>query len=107
MIGSPRKRDITTSHVERLNLTLRMAVRRYTRSTNAFSKKLTHHTHGVALYALWYNFMREHSSLGYRTTPAMKAGLAEFPLDMRWLVTQLTAVRQAVRQPSVAPVNSG
>ena len=76
-----------------------MAVRRYTHKTNAFSKKLTHHTHGVALYALCYNFMKHHSSLGYRTTPAMKAGLAEFPLDMRWLVERLNEVQATTKAP--------
>jgi len=59
--------------VERANLTMRMSMRRFTRLTNAFSKKLTNHAHMVALYALWYNFVRQHKTL--RMSPAMAAGI--------------------------------
>jgi hypothetical protein len=58
---------------ERANLTMRMAMRRFTRLTNAFSKKLDNHAHMVALYALWYNFVRIHKTL--RMSPAMAAGI--------------------------------
>ena len=60
--GNPDPRHISTSYVERANLTMRMAMRRFTRLTNAFSKKLENHAHMVALYALWYNFVRVHKT---------------------------------------------
>lgn len=64
---------ISTSCTERANLTTRMSMRRFTRLTNAFLKKLENHGHMVALYALWYNFVRIHKTL--RTSPAMAAGI--------------------------------
>ena len=69
--GDPDRKHISTSYVERANLTMRMAMRRFTRLTNAFSKKLENHAHMVALYALWYNFVRVHKTL--RMTPAIAA----------------------------------
>ena len=71
--GNPDPRHISTSYTERANLTMRMSMRRFTRLTNAFSKKLENHGHMVALYALWYNFVRIHKTL--RTSPAMAAGV--------------------------------
>ncbi len=71
--GNPDPRHISTSYTERANLTMRMSMRRFTRLTNAFSKKLENHAHMVALYALWYNFVRIHKTL--RTSPAMAAGI--------------------------------
>jgi len=73
--GSPKPYRISTSHVERQNLTVRMQLRRFTRLTNAFSKKLENMKAALALHFAWYNFCRIHSSL--RTTPAMAAGIAE------------------------------
>jgi transposase len=70
--GDPTIGDCWT-YVERANLTMRMSMRRFTRLTNAFSKKLTNHAHMVALYALWYNFVRIHKTL--RMSPAMAAGI--------------------------------
>ena len=64
---------ISTSHVERQNLTVRMTQRRFTRLTNAFSKKLENMKAALALYFTWYNFCRIHSTL--RVTPAMAAGI--------------------------------
>ena len=61
--GNPDPRHISMSYTERANLTMRMSMRRFTRLTNAFSKKLTNHAHMVALYALWYNFVRIHKTL--------------------------------------------
>ena len=71
--GNPDKKHVSTSYVERANLTMRMSMRRFTRLTNAFSKKLTNHAHMIALYALWYNFVRQHKTL--RMSPAMAAGI--------------------------------
>ena len=82
--GKPDRRHISTSHVERQNLTMRMQMRRFTRLTNAFSKKFENHMHMVALYTVWYNFIRIHKSL--RVTPAMAAGLSKTLWDMEDLV---------------------
>lgn len=71
--GSPDPKHISTSYVERANLTMRMSMRRFTRLTNAFSKKLDNHEHMLAIYFLYYNFCRVHQTL--RVTPAMEAGL--------------------------------
>jgi hypothetical protein len=73
--GNPDERHISTSFVERQNLTMRMSMRRFTRLTNAFSKKLDNHKAAVALYFMWYNFARIHQTL--RVTPAMEAGISD------------------------------
>jgi IS1 family transposase len=80
VMGDPKVEDINTSHVERMNLTTRMEVRRFTRLTNAFSKKLEYHLYAVALHVLWVNFCRPHSALNHgkqKVTPAMAAGLTD------------------------------
>ena len=82
--GQPEEKHISTSFVERQNLTMRMQMRRFTRLTNAFSKKLENHMHMVALYIVWYNFIRIHKTL--RVTPAMQAGLSKTVWDMEDLV---------------------
>ena len=96
--GDPDLRLAGTSYVERLNLTLRDTVRRYTRRVSGFSKKFANHVHHVALWSVWYNFMRPHKSLGHRVTPAMAAGLAEYPLDWLWLLNEVDR-----RAPEPAP----
>jgi IS1 family transposase len=73
--GMPDIEHISTSHTERQNLSMRMGMRRFTRLTNAFSKKLENHEHAIALYFMYYNFARIHQTL--RVTPAMEAGLAD------------------------------
>ena len=77
--GNPDKAHISTSYVERQNLTMRMSMRRFTRLTNAFSKKLENHMYAIALYFMHYNFARPHGSLSkpYATTSAMAAGLTD------------------------------
>ncbi|MCI0448938.1 MAG: IS1 family transposase [Chlorobi bacterium] len=74
LIGEPKLEFISTSYVERQNLTMRMNMRRFTRLTNAFSKKLENLKHAVALHFFCYNFMRMHRTI--RATPAMKAGIS-------------------------------
>lgn len=79
-MGDPNMEDVNTSHVERMNLTTRMEVRRFTRLTNAYSKKLEYHLYAVALHVMWVNFCRPHSSLSEgkrKVTPAMAAGLTD------------------------------
>ena len=74
--GDPDPKHVSTSYVERQNLTMRMAMRRFTRLTNGFSKKLENHVHALALYFMHYNWMRQHKSLN-KWTPAMAAGLTD------------------------------
>jgi IS1 family transposase len=78
--GNPDKAHVSTSYIERQNLTMRMSMRRFTRLTNAFSKKWENHCHSLALYFVWYNWMRKHKTLG--TTPAVAAGLTDETLTM-------------------------
>lgn len=83
--GNPDPDFINTSFVERQNLTMRMSMRRFTRLTNAFSKKFENHCHALALYFVWYNFLRVHKTLG--VTPAMAAGLVNVLMDMSDVVS--------------------
>lgn len=77
--GNPDPLKISTSFAERQNLTMRMSMRRFTRLTNAFSKKLENYIFALALYFMYYNFARHHKSLAnpYPTTPAMAAGVSD------------------------------
>jgi len=73
--GNPDAAHISTNYIERQNLTMRMSIRRFTRLTNAFSKKVENHKAAVAFYFMWYNFARIHQTL--RVTPAMEAGISD------------------------------
>lgn len=89
VIGSPDYEHVSTSYVERQNLTMRMSMRRFTRLTNGFSKKIENHGHAVALHIMYYNFVRVHKTL--RVTPAMEAGIADHVWTMEELVGLLVA----------------
>jgi IS1 family transposase len=82
--GDPDDKHISTSYVERQNLTMRMHMRRFTRLTNGFSKKAENHAHMVALYTVFYNWTKIHTTL--RVTPAMAAGLADRVFDISDIV---------------------
>ncbi len=93
--GSPDIKYISTSHVERQNLTMRMSMRRFTRLTNGFSKKVESLEYALALHYMYYNFCRIHKTLG--KTPAMAAGVADHVgtleeiatlLDRKWGITE-------------------
>ena len=89
MRGEPDPKHISTSFVERQNLTMRMSIRRFTRLTNAFSKKLENHAAAVALHYMHYNFARIHKTL--RVTPAMQAGLT----DRVWSLDEIVGLLDA------------
>ena len=88
--GDPDPKHISTSYAERQNLTMRMHMRRFTRLTNGFSKKLENHVHMIALYAVFYNFTKIHKTL--RVTPAMEAGLTDHVWSMEDVVRLLEQV---------------
>jgi IS1 family transposase len=88
--GDPDPKHISTSYVERQNLTMRMHMRRFTRLTNGFSKKLANHMHMVAIYTVFYNWTKIHKTL--KVTPAMEAGLTDRVWDMVELVELMDAV---------------
>jgi len=87
--GNPDKAHVSTSYVERQNLTMRMSMRRFTRLTNAFSKKAENHLHALALYFTFYNFVRMHKTL--RCSPAMAAGVS----DRLWSIEDVVALIDA------------
>jgi IS1 family transposase len=91
--GKPADKHVSTSYVERQNLTMRMSMRRFTRLTNAFSKKAENHAHMVALYTCWYNFVRMHKTL--RCSPAMAAGLSKTLWSMEEVVALIDARAEA------------
>jgi IS1 family transposase len=94
--GNPDPAHISTSCVERQNLTMRMHMRRFTRLTNAFSKKFMSHVHMVALYTVWYNWVRIHKTL--RVTPAMAAGLTDKLMGFEDIVALMDARQGAPKK---------
>jgi len=87
--GNPDKAHVSTSYAERMNLQIRMGMRRFTRLTNAHSKKVENHRHALALYFMYYNFARIHSTL--RVTPAMQAGITDHVWSLEEIVSLLKA----------------
>lgn len=87
VMGNPEDSRISTSYVERQNLTMRMSMRRFTRLTNAFSKKIENHAHAIALHFMHYNFVRIHKTL--RCTPAMEVGITKKLWEIEDLVCLL------------------
>jgi len=86
IIGQPDPKEISTSYIERQNLTMRMGMRRFTRLTNGFSKKVENHAYQLAIHYMHYNFCRVHKTL--RVTPAMEAGIA----DHVWTLEEIIAL---------------
>jgi hypothetical protein len=89
VVGYPDPEHVSTSYIERANLTMRMGMRRFTRLTNAFSKKIENHAAAVALHMMHYTFVRIHQTL--RVTPAMAAGVTE----RVWEVSDIVALLEA------------
>lgn len=101
VIGAPDEAKISTSYIERSNLTIRMGQRRFTRLTNAFSKRLEHLRAAVALHFAFYNFCRVHMTL--RVTPAMEAGLTDHVWSVEELVTEAYAALESPPPPPLPP----
>ncbi len=95
--GSPDPAQVSTSYVERQNLTMRMSMRRFTRLTNAFSKKLENHCHAIALHFMYYNFCRVHASLP--GTPAMAAGVTDRLWEVSDIVDLVAAAQPKPNRP--------
>lgn len=93
--GSPDPKHVSTSYAERANLTMRMSMRRFTRLTNGFSKKLENHVAALSLYFMFYNFGRIHQTL--RCTPAMKAGVTDHVWDIDEIVALLPELKYNTR----------
>jgi IS1 family transposase len=93
--GSPDRKHISTSYIERQNLTMRMSMRRFTRLTNGFSKKVENHIHSVALHFMYCNFARIHQTL--RVTPAMEAGISNHAWSIEEIVGLLESEVRAER----------
>ncbi len=96
VMGDPNPKHISTSYVERQNLTMRMSMRRFTRLTNGFSKKAENHAHAVALHFMHYNYCRVHKTLG--TTPAVKAELT----DHVWSMEELAELLESASEQQAA-----
>lgn len=89
--GNPDRKEISTSYVERQNLTMRMSMRRFTRLTNAFSKKVENHIHAISLHFMYYNFCRIHKTL--KVTPAMEAKVTDRLWDIEDVVNLINIIQ--------------
>ena len=98
--GRPDPKHISTSYIERQNLTMRMHMRRFTRLTNAHSKKIENHIASIAIHYMHYNFCRVHETL--RVTPAMEAGIA----DHVWSIEELIALLDAKEFTEPQPIRA-
>ena len=96
--GNPDQAHVSTSYVERSNLSIRMHMRRFTRLTNAHSKKFENHVWAVALHVMFYNFVRIHSTI--RMSPAMAAGISQRLWDMKDIVALIDAREEAPKRPA-------
>ena len=91
--GSPELKDVSTSHVERANLSMRMGMRCFTRLTNAFSKKIENHMHAISFYFMVYNFVKKHGTI--KTTPAIAAGVT----SIQWTIEDIVLMADTVTFP--------
>ena len=98
--GSPDPAHVSTSYVERNNLTMRMSMRRFTRLTNAFSKKIENRAHSIALHLMFYNFCRQHKSLD-RISPAMAAGVTDRLWDIEDIVRLVDEAAPKPQRPAI------
>ena len=103
--GKPDPKHISTSYVERSNLSMRMGMRRFTRLTNGFSKKVENHVHALSLYFVHYNFLRIHKTLCM--SPAMAAGLSKTLLDMADIVAMMDAAEGPAKKRGAYKKNPG
>ena len=104
VMGSPDIGHVSTSYVERQNLTMRMSMRRFTRLTNAFSKKLDNHIHALSLYFVFYNFCRIHKTL--KVSPAMAAGVADRLWSFDDVIAKIDAAKVPAKRGPYKPRNS-
>lgn len=86
VVGKPNKKDVSTSSIERQNLSMRMSMRRFTRLTNSFSRKIENHAYAISLHYMVYNFVKIHSSI--KCTPAMEAGVT----SKLWSIADVVAL---------------
>src|SRR2546427_2339347 len=99
--GDPDPAHVSTSFAERQNLSMRMGMRRFTRLTTAFSKKIENHEHALAIYFMHYNFVRIHQTL--RCSPAMEAGVT----DRLWSIEDMAALVEASEESASAVTQKG
>jgi len=97
VLGNPEHSKICTSHVERANLSMRMGMRRFTRLTNAFSKKMENHSAQIAIYFFVYNFIKKHSAI--KTAPAVAAGIMDKPMTFEEAIGLFDEFRKELYAP--------